>query len=200
LQVVGEQFGEVPLADVPGHHVVVIGELPPLSVGAARVAVGGDREGGHGLAAGRVAHLRVAREPADQHHPVKARHRAPPPPARSPETPLLRPPPVRRRQPPSLSGTRPRAAGRRSLSFAPGGRCTGSRSPARARPPPMGLAPGKRKLPAGTRKGSGYSISWPGSDFPAGESRRHRIQVPIPIPVSPLRPPPASTERRTDRA
>src|ERR1700694_2793436 len=41
---IGNLLGEVSLADVPGHDVVVVGELLALAVGARRVAVGRDRE------------------------------------------------------------------------------------------------------------------------------------------------------------
>src|SRR5579859_1359193 len=75
-QEVRHLLGEVPLADVPGHDVVVVGELLALPVGSRRVAVGGDRKGGDRLAARRVAHLRVLGQAAHQHHLVQACHHA----------------------------------------------------------------------------------------------------------------------------
>src|SRR5207244_974646 len=71
-QVLAHDLGQVALADVPGHAVVVVGELAPVAVRSACVAVGRDAERGHRLPAGCVTHLRVAGEPSDQHHLVEA--------------------------------------------------------------------------------------------------------------------------------
>src|SRR5438270_822184 len=74
LQVLGHDLGQVPAADVPADDVVVVGVLLLLALRPRGVAVGGDREGGDGLAGGRVAHLRVAGQAADQLRAVQAAH------------------------------------------------------------------------------------------------------------------------------
>src|SRR5215472_1636567 len=73
-RVLRNELGQGPRADVPGHDVVVVGELTALAVGALAVAVGGDAEGCDGLAARRVAHLRVLCQTTDQHYLVQVAH------------------------------------------------------------------------------------------------------------------------------
>src|SRR5215469_5855047 len=73
LRVLRHQLGQHAPADVPGDDVVVVGELAPLALRAAAVAVGRDAERGDRLPARRVAHLRVSGEASDQHDFVQAR-------------------------------------------------------------------------------------------------------------------------------
>src|SRR5205807_10169762 len=70
-EVLAHDLGQVPLPYVPGHAVVVVGELAAIAVRPTAVSVGGDAERGHRLPAGRVPHLGVAGEPPDQHHLVQ---------------------------------------------------------------------------------------------------------------------------------
>jgi hypothetical protein len=58
--------GEVSVPAVPDDDVVVVGELPALTVSATLPAVGGEAEGRDRLAAGGDPNLGVAGQAADQ--------------------------------------------------------------------------------------------------------------------------------------
>src|SRR6266851_7206796 len=70
-RVLGYRLGQVPLADRVGDDVVVVGELLFLAVRPGRPPVGRDAEVGDRGAAGRISHLRVLRQPADEQRLVQ---------------------------------------------------------------------------------------------------------------------------------
>src|ERR1035441_41524 len=71
LEVLAAELGELAIALVPHHDVVVVGVLLPLTARVGPVAIGGEGEVADRGAARRVAQLRVAGEPSDQHDPVE---------------------------------------------------------------------------------------------------------------------------------
>src|SRR5207253_4358037 len=60
VEVLAGDLGQVALADVPDHHVVVVGVFLLLSVGGLSVAIGRQREARHRGPARRVTHFRIA--------------------------------------------------------------------------------------------------------------------------------------------
>src|SRR5450755_3014022 len=71
LEVLAAELGELAVAGVPHHDVVVVGVLAALAAGILAVAIGGDGQVAHGGSAGCEAQLRVAGEAADEHHAVE---------------------------------------------------------------------------------------------------------------------------------
>src|SRR5438093_6190606 len=79
LQVLAAQLGELAIALIPDHDVVVVGELAALSRLILTVTVGGDGQVAHRRTARRVAELGVPGQPADQHHAIeRTRHHSSP--------------------------------------------------------------------------------------------------------------------------
>src|SRR5205807_9110792 len=75
LKVLATELGELAVALVPDHDVVVVGVLAALAAGVLAVPVGGQSKLADRGAGRRVAQLRVARQPADEHHPIqRSRH------------------------------------------------------------------------------------------------------------------------------
>ena len=71
MEILAGYLGQVALADVPNHHVVVIGVFLLLTVRGLAVAVGRQREARHRGPARRVTHFRIAGQAADEHHFVQ---------------------------------------------------------------------------------------------------------------------------------
>src|SRR5665213_2308788 len=71
LEVLAAELGELAVAGVPHHDVVVVGVLAALAAGILAVAIGGDGQVADGGSAGCEAQLRVAGEAADEHHAVE---------------------------------------------------------------------------------------------------------------------------------
>src|SRR2546428_4845055 len=67
VKVLAGDLGEVALTDVPHHHVVVVGVLLLLTVGALAVAVGCQREARYRGPARGIAHFRITGQAANKH-------------------------------------------------------------------------------------------------------------------------------------